>query len=162
MRLAKTYVTFNSSTHKIILAVVLCDIIFTGISIISVLLSRYDNYHDNFMKNIHQKQQPVQLTHTSLFRPNKFVVLPEHGRGQSQFQQTTCFMFITASRLWRSHFFTTCSQLAAQCLCARRAHCLGGVGQGVVSICRYWSCTYRLSQHKFLSIYRIIDIIAQH
>jgi len=31
----------NSSTHTIILAVVLCDIIFTGISIISVLLSRY-------------------------------------------------------------------------------------------------------------------------
>ena len=38
--------------------IVLCDIIFTGISImiIRVLLSWYNNYHDNFMKNIHQKE----------------------------------------------------------------------------------------------------------
>ena len=95
------------------LLLVLCDIIFTGISIISVLLSRYDNYHDNFMKKIPPEIVACLADSHFSFQPNKFVVFPEHCRGRSQFRRTTCFMFITVSRLWRSHFSTTWSQLAA-------------------------------------------------
>ena len=46
-------------------------------------------------------------------------MLPEYGRGRSQFQHTTCFVFIPASRLWHSQFFhpvVSTTHLALVCM----------------------------------------------
>jgi len=92
--------------------VVLCDILFTGISIISVLLSQYDNYHDNSWKTA-RNSRFLAASHFPFLTQQIRVVIPEYRRSRSQFQLPSCFMFITAIRLWHSLFFLSAwSQLA--------------------------------------------------
>ena len=85
------------------------------------------------------------LTLNSLFRPNKFVVLPEYGRGQSQFWQAMCFMLITESRLWHSHFFHHVVPTSRVVVMHTTWYCLGGWSRGQRSFVDT-ACAHRLSQ----------------
>ena len=91
--------------------------------------------------------------------PNKFIVLPEYGRGRPQFWQT-CFAFITVSRLWSSLFFH--QVVSTSRLVLVHTACVlpwwGGT-EGRVHLAILLAHLSPITVREFLSIY---CIIAQH